>query len=170
MLKFQGKGSHPQKRPHNKPNWEQFARAVCPSLSACLLFNLRERGRTVFTNSSEHCLRKLLLLGQVFLLIVSFFYGWSLLLTAIWLGLFDLRLKFGFVFFVCSGNWFGLFFLWSPPSRNSIWSSLLMVPPKRTGSKNALIVSKEDASFLSGWVSLKVCGFPASISSTSPQF
>ena len=37
------------------------------TLSACLLFNLKERGRTICTNSSENSLRKLLPSGRVVL-------------------------------------------------------------------------------------------------------
>ena len=56
----------PRKTTHpNKPNWKQFGQTVCPNSSACLLFSLREKGRTVCTNSPENCLRKLFLLGWV---------------------------------------------------------------------------------------------------------
>ena len=50
---------------------------------------------------------------------VFFTYGWSLLLTVNWLGLFYLRLKFGLVFFAYGGNsiGFGLFYLRFLPVR-----------------------------------------------------
>ena len=57
-------------------------------------------------------------MGRFFYLRLGLFaYGWSLLLTVIWFGLFCLRLKFGLVFFAYGGK--------------SVWSFLLSVPPPR---------------------------------------
>ena len=47
-----------------------------------------------------------------------FTYGWSSLLTVIWLGLFTVE------------NRFGLFYFRFPPSGNWVWSFLLTVPPR----------------------------------------
>ena len=85
--------------------------------------------------------------GSFLLTGMSFFtYGWSLLLTVHWLGLFYLQLKFGLVFFAYGGNRFGLFYLRFPPGReirfglfclrfplsgNWVWSFLLRFPHRK---------------------------------------
>ena len=61
-----GGRSPPQQTTHpNKPNQKQFANSL-PKLFLSASF-LKERGRTICTNSSENCLRKLFLLGWVVL-------------------------------------------------------------------------------------------------------
>ena len=52
ILKFQGKESHPKKLPTPiNPIGNSLRGTVCPALAACLLFNLKERGRTVCVNT-----------------------------------------------------------------------------------------------------------------------
>ena len=60
----------PPKTTH--PKLTVYANSLSKLFSACLLFNLKERGRAVYTNSSENCLPKLLSLGCVFLGRASF--------------------------------------------------------------------------------------------------
>ena len=56
----------PQKPPSPiNPTEHSLRKQFAQTLSARLLFNLKERGRTVCTNSPENCLRKLFLLGWV---------------------------------------------------------------------------------------------------------
>ena len=61
---FKGKKPTPQKTTHptNEPNEDSLPEQFAQVLSSCILFNLKERGRTTCMNSSENCLRKLFLL------------------------------------------------------------------------------------------------------------
>ena len=64
---FKGEKPTPKKPPTPiNPTENSLRKQFAQALSACLLFNVKERGRTVCTNSPENCLRKLFLLGWVF--------------------------------------------------------------------------------------------------------
>ena len=58
----QGRKTHPQKSPTQiNPTENSLRKQFAQTVSACLLFNLEEIGRTVCTNSPKNCLRKLFL-------------------------------------------------------------------------------------------------------------
>ena len=63
---YQGRKIQPKKPPTPiNPTENSLRKQFAQTLSACLLFNLKERGRTICTNSPENCLRKLFSLGWV---------------------------------------------------------------------------------------------------------
>ena len=114
LLKFQWKESYPPKLPTPINPTENSLRE---------LFSLKERGRTVCSNSSEHCLRRLFhWVGIFYLRLVFVAYSnlaWSCLLTV------EIR----FVFFLAVKNRLVFSAYGSLPSRNWIWSFLLKAPP-----------------------------------------
>ena len=64
--KTQGREIHPKKLPTPmNPIENSLRKQFAQTLSACLLFNLQQKRRTICTTSSENCLRKLFLLGWV---------------------------------------------------------------------------------------------------------